>query len=193
MDWKDVLLLCGPALVWIGLWTQFATIRFYDKAETIYKDLVSSGERDMALTNIDTRRVVPALAKLCDAVSEARSNKRQTDIPISTEELLTECDFLQYLSLAEAALREKRTIEDAIAQLRNLAAWVWKISLIHSLAVVAGVATLLLSASMTRLLCLACAVSFAVVSFVLLISGSVKFQGQRDALHALLSANRVAR
>jgi hypothetical protein len=193
MDWKDVLLLCGPGLVWIGLWTQFATIRFYDKSENIYKDLVSSGERDMALTNIETRKVIPALARLCDAVTAARAGKRPTDDPIPTEELLAECDFLEYLSEAEAALREKRNIEDAISQLRSLAAWLWKVSLLHSLVIVAGLGLLLLPATMARFFGVSIAILCAAVSFVFLIVGSVRFQARRDALHTLLSANRVAR
>lgn len=43
MNWHDIILWYGPAFAWIVLWTQFVTLRFYDKNESLFKDVDNSG------------------------------------------------------------------------------------------------------------------------------------------------------
>ena len=75
MSWREVILWFAPAFAWVAVWTQFVTLRFFDKPEGIFKDYVSSGAKDLAISNIETVKLIPALARMCDAVAEAKAAK----------------------------------------------------------------------------------------------------------------------
>ena len=128
MNWHDIILWYGPASAWIVLWTQFVTLRFYDKNESLFKDVVSSGAMDLALSSIDTQKLIPALARLCDAVADARTRKSAEELKLLvTEDILGEVDFLPHLAGAASALREEQTIEDLLNQLQGRSAALWKL------------------------------------------------------------------
>ena len=80
MPVHDVILWFGPAFAWVTVWTQFATLRFFDKNETLFKDLVNSGAIDLALSNIEAMKLIPALAAVCDAVA-AEKHIKHTCLP----------------------------------------------------------------------------------------------------------------
>jgi hypothetical protein len=191
MNWHEIILWFGPAFAWVALWTQFATLRFFDKNETIFKDLVSSGAKDMALSSIETTKLVPSLARLCDAVAIARAEKQPGELQqLMTEDILTEIDFLPHLARAEAALREKKTIEDLFVRLQQSTSALWKISLFHSLVVILLPTSFLIHPTSPRF-AVASVTGFAVfVTFVWLLHGIFRYQGMHDSLLRVLSANR---
>lgn len=191
MGWHDVILWFGPAFAWVALWTQFATLRFFDKNETLFKDLVSSGAKDMAVSSIETAKLIPSLARLCDAVAEARATKHPEELRLlATEDILTEVDFLPHLSGAEAALREIKTIEDLFARLRHNAAVLWKISLLHSFAVILLPTSLLIGPPARRFALMYLSLLVAFTTLIWLLCGSVHYQRMRDSLLQALSTNR---
>lgn len=190
MAWQQVLLWFGPAFAWITIWTQFVTLRFFDKNEVLFKDIVSSGAKDMALSLIDTEKLIPALAKLCDCVTTARNEGDASGL--QTEEVLLQVDFLPHLSGAESALREKKFIEDMLTGLQQRAALLWKISLLHSLAVVLLPVSFLFSPSPARLVLLLITAVIAVVTFVWLLYGTMNYQSVRDVLLQKLALYRKA-
>jgi hypothetical protein len=193
MNWHEVILWFGPAFAWVALWTQFATLRFFDTNETLFKDLVSSGARDMALSSIETTKLIPSLARLCDAVAEARKQKRPEELKrLATEDILTEVDFLPHLARAEAAMREIKTIEDLFTRLQQCASGLWKISLVHSFAIVLLPSSFLLRPITPRLTLAVIACFVATSTFVWLLARIGRYQGMRDSLLKSLSSNRKA-
>jgi hypothetical protein len=193
MTWQEVLLWFGPAFAWITIWTQFVTLRFFDKNETLFKDLVSSGARDMALSCIDTDQLIPVLAKLCECVATAREGKDAAGVfEIRTEELLLEVDFLPYLSGAESALREKKSIEEMLANLQHRAASLWKVSLLHSFAVVLLPTSFLFHLPALKFALLSVAGITAAGTFAWLLYGTVSYQRIRDSLLEKLALYRKA-
>ena len=193
MNWHEVILWYGPASAWIVLWTQFVTLRFYDKNESLFKDLVSSGAMDLALSSIDAKKLIPALARLCDAVADAKALKNAEELNLLvTEDILGEVDFLPHLAGAESALREEKTIEDLLARLQERSAALWKLGLLHSFSVVFLPASFLIHPLVFRG-AVACFLGLvASVTLVLLVLGVIRFQQMRDALIRGLSANRKA-
>ena len=193
MSWHEVILWFGPAFAWVALWTQFATLRFFDKNETLFKDLVSSGAKDMALSSIETAKLIPALAGLCDAVAAARAAKRPEERrQLLTEDILTEGDFLPHLAGAEAALRETRTIEDLFTRLKQCASAMWKISLLHSFAIILVPTSFLIHLAAPRLALVSLTGLVALTTFVWLLCGIARYQSMRDSLLEALSTNRKA-
>lgn len=193
MNWHDVIVWFTPAFAWIALWTQFATLRFFDKNETLFKDVISSGAKDLALSTIETNKLIPALAKLCDAVAEARTLKPAGSAQlISTEDVLTEVDFLPHLAGAEMAMEEKENIERWLRSLQRNASRLWKVGLAHSIAVILVPTSFLFRAAglKTGLSFVSCFATL--LTFVWLVYGSMKYQRDRDSLLASLSANRSA-
>ena len=191
MSWRDVIPWFVPAFAWVALWTQFATLRFFDKPEVIFKDWVSSGAKDLAISNIETVKLIPALARMCDAVADAKAAKPHEELELlCTEDILTEVDFLPHLGNAEAALREKETIERLLTGLQRKAAVLWRVSLLHSFAVVILPTSFLLPLLAVRLALASLASLVAVTTLIWLIYGSIHYQNMRDDLLDELSLNR---
>jgi hypothetical protein len=193
MSWREIILWFGPAFAWITLWTQLVTLRFFDNNETLFKDLVSSGAKDMALSSIETAKLIPSLARLCDAVAAARAAKRPEERRLLvTEDILTEVDFLPHLAGAEAALRETRTIDDLFTRLQSCASALWKISLLHSFAIILLPASFLIHQLTPRLALVSLAGLTALSTFAWLLLGITRYQTMRDSLLNTLSTNRKA-
>jgi hypothetical protein len=191
MPVHDVILWFGPAFAWVTVWTQFATLRFFDKNETLFKDLVNSGAIDLALSNIEAMKLIPALAAVCDAVAaEKHIKQRTTPTDISTEDVLLEVDFLPHLAKAEAALKEKATIHGLLNLLQNTSSVLWKIALLHSFAVILLPTSLLVTTSLLKTVLISAFGIIALFTFCWLIYGSVRYQRTRDQLLSSLSLNR---
>jgi hypothetical protein len=193
MNWHDIVLWYGPAFAWIVLWTQFVTLRFYDKNESLFKDFINSGALDLALSSIDAQKLVPALARLCDAVAEAKALKTPEELNLLvTEDILGEVDFLPHLAGAESALREEKTMQDFLERLQQQAAALWKLGLLHSLAVVFLPAGLLIPPLILRRATAGLLALVISVTFILIVMGVVRYQQMRDKLIHGLSVNRKA-
>ena len=192
MNWHDVLLWFGPAFAWVALWTQFATIRFFDKNESLFKDLVGSGARDLALSSIETGKLIPALARLCDAAAATKAAKEAEELKrISTEDVLTAVDFLVELADAESAMSEMKMIKDLFPRLQQCASGVWKISLLHSFAIVLLPTAFLIERGLAHWVLFLLAATVASGSFVWLLVQVIRYQQMRDSLLSALAANRT--
>jgi hypothetical protein len=193
MNWHDIILWYGPASAWVVLWTQFVTLRFYDKNESLFKDVVSSGAMDLAISSVEAQKLVPALARLCDAVAAAKALKTPKDLKLlTTEDILSEVDFLPHFSEAEAALREEKSMQDVLDRLHQLAATLWKLGLAHSLAVVFLPASFLIHSTIVRGIVASGLALVVSVTLVLLIMGVIRYHQKRDELNRSLSMNRKA-
>lgn len=191
MNWREVLPWFAPAFAWVALWTQFATLGFFNKAEGNFKDWVSSGAKDLAISNIEAVKLIPALASMCDAVADARAAKPPEELPLlCTEDILTEVDFLPHLANAEAALREKQAIERLLVGLQQKAAILWRVSLLHSFAIVILPTSFLIPLLGVRLTLALLASIVALITLVWLVHGSIRYQSMRDELLDELSINR---
>jgi len=193
MGIHEVILWFGPAFAWVTLWTQFATLRFFDKSESLFKDLVGSGAIDLAVSNIEASKLIPALAELCDAVATERQTKQRVDPGvINTEDILAEVDFLQYLGKAESALKEKEGIEEGLRSLQKISSGLWKVALLHSFAVILLPTSFFITIGLVKVILASIFGVLAFSSFCWLIYGTTRYQKTRDALLATLSANRSA-
>lgn len=191
LDWPDMIVGFAPALAWSGIWIQFVTVRFFDKPEVIFKDWVTSGAKDVAISNIDSSKLIPALADLCDSVAEVRAEKPPDELTwLSTADILTEVDFLDHIGRAESALREKERIEHLLKRLQGTSALLWKLSLVHCLSVVLIPTSLLIPYPTWRLVLVVLMGILALATLIVLIIRIVSFQGMRDEFLTSLADNR---
>lgn len=191
MAMHDIFLWFGPAFAWVALWTQFATLRFFDKNESLFKDLVNSGAVDLALSNIEATKLLPALANLCDAVAAEKQLKQQATISdISTEDVLAEVDFLSHLAKAESALKEKETIRVLLVSLQVSSSILWKVALLHSVAIILLPISFLIGPNAVRVVFVSLLSAVALFTFCWLVYGSTRYQATRDLLLSSLSTNR---
>ena len=128
------LISLGAAVAWGGVWVNFVVILFFTKGEKLHQDYKEKGSLDAAVAAIESNRLIPALARIFERARDARENKRTK---IDMEELLQAVDFLPDLEQLQAALQEKRSLEDAYKALHNLANSLWRWGLLHVLATVA--------------------------------------------------------
>jgi hypothetical protein len=190
-DLRDILIGVAPALAWSGLWIQFVTVRFFDKPEIIFKDWVTSGAKDLAISNIESAKLIPALAQLCDTVAYSRATIPAEELrQLSTADILTEVDFLPHLARAEAALREKTRIEQLLCALQEGSSSLWKLSLVHCLSVILLPAPWLIARLALRYWIVGVLGVFALSSLAILVVGIIRYQRMRDEFLKSLENNR---
>jgi hypothetical protein len=189
--WQDAVVGFAPAVAWSAIWIQFVAARFFDKPEVIFKDWIDSGAKDRAISNIDSSKLIPALAQLCDSVGDLKASKAPDELLwLSTVDILMEVDFLEHLEKAEAALREKERIEHLFDRLKGTSGLLWKLSLLHCLSVVLIPTSLLIPDTLWRIVPALFTGIIAIGTLIVLVAKIVSFQKMRDEFLTSLAANR---
>lgn len=128
--WQIFLVAIG----WAALWTNVVVVPFCFRSEELQKDYVSSGNLDIAISYIESSKLIPALAAMFEKARQSQSDQRRR---IDMEGMLQAVDFLPDLESVEAALQEKKIIEDTFDRLQNTAELLWKVCLLHVISVIA--------------------------------------------------------
>jgi hypothetical protein len=119
----------GAVIAWDAVWTQIAILQFINVEERLHKDYIESGSLDAAHSFIESQKLIPSLAEMFEAAQA--NNRPRSKIPIAV--LLQSVDCIPYLERAEAAVREKKEIDDSLTVLGCSAGRLWKIGLAHVL------------------------------------------------------------
>lgn len=188
---KDHLPLLLVAIAWGALWANLVVLPFFSKDETLFKDLIDSGARDLALSGIEEEKITPALTRLIDEV--LRERQRQGD-GASVANILVELDLQVYLADAEAAMKEKQTIHGAFDYLGILAGLLWKVGVAHIVFALAIAASIIFLQGSTwqDALAYGCA-GMALATMLLGFAMLVLFERRKKLLYGSLSKFRRAK
>ena len=121
------LILAG--LAWATLWVNVAVLPFYKKRESLYKDYESSGEIDAALSAVESKKLIPALARMFDGIMDRREDKRRA---YNFADLLQLVDFLPDFRGAEEAYREMSELKFSYEKLKKCSD-LWRWALAHAI------------------------------------------------------------
>lgn len=86
-------------------------IPFIRKAETLQKDYLTDGVLDTALSFIETKKLIPALANMFVRISEAQGSRRIKVQEDEIQEVLQRIDYIQDLKLVQEAMDENNELE----------------------------------------------------------------------------------
>lgn len=178
------------AIGWAGLCANFIVIPFFSRDDGIFKDLIQSNTRDLALSYIDLQKLLPALVRLIEEANLARDRHARRGERVEYEDLLLEVDFLPYLERAQNAIEEKRWIDEAINDLRNLAERLWQFGAVHSISIILLPFINLFLSETLRMPVAFVLVSVAVVTIVGIISALMSYTSRRRELYNALTRNR---
>lgn len=125
----DVWEIVGIAIAWAVAWINVTVIPFYRKREALFKDYDHSGALSVALSAIESQRLVEALAGMFDEVLNKQEDRRRK---VDIRELLQSTEFLPSFEKAEEAYRDMGAIERTYAALKEASAF-WKWGVVHVL------------------------------------------------------------
>ena len=183
MTTLEKIALYGIIIAWDTLWLQLIVIQFFSKREKLHLEYVESGVKDVALSYIESQRLIPILAEMFERAHSQQEDQRKK---IVMEELLQSVDFISHLERAEAAMQDKKAIEDAFDFLQNCADRIWIIGLAHVLLMVLVPWALDGQLAVLKLLLLL----LAALSFVAMIWDLVRLSLSRRTFLNQLQSNR---
>lgn len=177
------------AIGWAALWVNVVVIPFFFKAEKLQKDYLDSGAIGVAVSYIESNKLIPVLAGMFKRARESQDDQRKR---IDMEELLQAVDFLPDLEQVESALREKKAIEDTFDTLQRAADRLWKLGISHVVAVVLVPVFLFFEGSFRFYpdFVLFVLIAAAILTFTILLVELLDFAKQRKMFLNILKANR---
>lgn len=178
------------ALAWGAICAQVIVIPFFSKRDNLFKDLIDSGAKDLALTTIDAEKLLLALAQLIDAAIAAKAQRSQRGFEVDSEELLQQFDFQVYLDRAQAAVDEKRDIERCWDSLETVTSRLWKLGLLHVSSVVGIYFSLLVKHEFIRTVATTSTILVAAMSGIFIVWYLFKYETHHKKLLKTLGKNR---
>jgi hypothetical protein len=127
---EEAIKVAAPALTWAVAWLNLVVLPFFRKREALYKDYHNSGAIAAALSAIESRRLVEALAGMFEGVLDKQEDKRKK---VNIRDLLQSTDFLPDFRRAEEAYRDIGDIERTYKSLKDTAD-LWRWGAAHALA-----------------------------------------------------------
>lgn len=178
------------SLAWAGLGVHFIAIPFYSRPEQLFKDLVDSGARDLALTNIETSRLIPALAGLFEDAERARDVRRTRGDSVEYKDLLQEFDYQPALKAAQDAVNAQRDIEQNYDSLCNIASRLWKLAFVHAICIVGIPTTLQLTPPVAHSIIVTLLAAGSSITFVVSGIYLTRYERCRNQLYSAVGRNR---
>jgi len=175
----------GAAIAWDALWLQFVIIPFFSKDEALHKDYIASGGIDLAISYIESEKLIPVLAAMFEQARTAQEDRRRSP---DMNQLLQEVDYLPFLEDVENALKEKKQALDMLSRAQGIARWLWKVGGIHVISMAILPAALLLWKK--QLLILA-SLFVAAMAFVLMLFLLIRFENCLRTFLNILQVNRA--
>ena len=86
-----------PVIAWDAICLQLLIIPFIRKAETLQKDYLTDGVLDTALSFIETKKLIPALANMFVRIREAQGSRRIKVQEDEIQEVLQRIDYIRQL------------------------------------------------------------------------------------------------
>ena len=132
---ETVVKLFSVAIAWDWLWVYLSAVPFFKKPETLYKDYISDGRLDTALSFIETHKLIPALVEMFTRARAAQPDRRKHLGKKELQQILQEVDYIPDLKRAQNAMNEIGTLERLFELLKKTPGGIWKWSLFHALMV----------------------------------------------------------
>ena len=128
----EVLIAFFIAVIgWDAFCLQLLIIPFFRRAETLHKDYLTDGVLDTALSFIETKKLIPALANMFVRIREAQSDKRKTLGEDELQQILQQIDYIPDLKLAQEAMDRNNELKGLFDLLQNSTMRIWKFGVLH--------------------------------------------------------------
>lgn len=178
-----------PVIAWDAICLQLLIIPFIRKAEALHKDYLTDGVLDTALSFIETKKLIPALANMFVRIREAQVDRRKTLEEDELQQILQQIDYIPDLKLAQEAMDQNNELKGLFDSLQNSTRRIWKLGLLHVIITLCIPASHWIpggydSVGMTTTIIL------AIITFLVAILAFRRFQEQMRQFLDLLKQNR---
>lgn len=178
-----------PVIAWDAICLQLLIVPFIRKAETLQKDYLTDGVLDTALSFIETKKLIPALAHMFVRIREAQVDRRKTLEEDELQQILQQIDYIPDLKLAQEAMDQNNELKGLFNSLQNSTSRIWKLGVLHVIITLCIPASHLIpsgydSFGMTTTIIL------AIITFLVAILAFRRFQEQMRQFLDLLKQNR---
>jgi hypothetical protein len=189
MDTNDIITFFIAVIGWDAICLQFLIIPFLRRAETLQKDYITSGVLDATLSFIESKKLMPALAKMFVRIREAQCSRRLNLSEDELQEILQQIDYIPDLETAQKAMAQNNKLEALFTSLQKSSRSIWKFGLLHV------VVTLSIPASQYiplgyDLIVMITTIILAIVTFIVAVFLFRLYEKQMDNFLDLLKHNR---
>lgn len=161
---------------------------FFKLPNELYNDIVKSGEKNLAISSIESTELLPTIARLIDNVVSRKEEKEAQGLASAYEEVLQEIDFKDDIAHAQDAISSMNKVELDYVEIVKLASWAWKIAALHMLTFIFTVLLYLFVPAGTLKNAVFLALGFvAALTLVRTAEGLFKLDKKRNALMATLN------
>ena len=189
MTIENTFTFFGAVIAWDVMCLQLLIIPFLRKAETLQKDYITSGVLDAARSFVETKKLIPALAKMFVRIRDAQGDRRLRLGEDELQEILQQIDYIPNLELTQEAMEENNKLEGLFDSLQNATRYTWGLGLFHVIVMLCLPASQWMPVGY-NLIAVITAVILAVISFMLAIYAFVKFDKKMKHFLELLKRNR---
>ena len=123
--------IASITLLWVAASVNLFVIPFYSKCESLHKDYATNGKLASAEASIESKQIIPALARMFILATDQRSDKRKRLEQQELEGLLHAAEFAADLELAQTGMSEIESIKGHYNRLRSSSKRTWSTALIH--------------------------------------------------------------
>lgn len=189
MATKDIITFFVVVIAWDTICLQFLIIPFLGKAETLYKDYITSGVLGAAWSFIENTKLMPALAKMFIRIREAQCSRRLNLTEGELQEIIQQIDYIPDLEIIQEAMGQNNKLEELFNTLQRSSGRIWKIGLLHV------VITLCIPASQCippgdGLVIMITTIILALITFLMAICLLCLYDKQKNKFLGLLKHNR---
>jgi len=186
---KELIAFFGAVIAWDAVCLQLLIIPFFRKAETLHKDYLTDGVLDAALSFIETKKLIPALANMFVRIREAQPDRRKTLGEDEIQQILQQIDYVPDLKHAQEAMDRNNELKGLFDLLQNSTRRIWKFGLLHVIIMLCIPASRLIpggydSIGMTT------TVILAIITFLVAILAFLGFEEKMRQFLDLLKDNR---
>lgn len=189
MSLGEAAAILVPIVAWDALWIQILVIPFFSKGEDLHKDYDQSGALDAAISCVETKKIIPMLARMFCRVQQCQGGRPRKLTEEDVQELLNQVDYNDDLSDASEAMREANSMRAMLSSLQRNSDRIWKSGLCHILAVLAIPAVYRMP-GMYGIAGILGAIAIAIGTLVIAIILVLRFHSRRADFLRLLQRNK---
>lgn len=186
---KETIGFFVAVIAWDAFCLQLLIIPFFRKAETLHKDYLTYGVLHTAMSLIETKKLIPALANMFVRIRGAQADKSKALGEDELQQILQQIDYIPDLKLAQEAMDQNNELKALFDSLQNSSRHIWKFGLLHVIIILFIPASQWIPTGYD-LIGMTTTIILAIITFLVAVSSVIVFESKMKNFLDLLKQNQ---